>query len=138
MFRFHPFSLFDLFEPLSTPVATSAPSPRFLGISQSSDQRSLLLRLETPGIKRDDISIEVEGDYLKIQVTAKTGNKDKKPETIYEKLIYLGGTKSSEGAYQLDLKNISATYENGLVEVTLPKVVPPKQPPRKINIISKL
>jgi HSP20 family protein len=111
-------SLFDLFE--------SHQGPRFLGVSQSNDQKSLILRVETPGIKKEDISIDMEGNTLKISVQSQ----DKKSK--FEKKIFLGHNS------EIDTKNISAKYENGLLEIFLPKCAPEVQKGRKIDIQSKL
>ncbi len=101
--------------------------PRFLGVFDSSDGKCLIVRVETPGVEKRDIAVHLEGeDTLKIDVI--------RGEFKFENKIFLG----SADAKKIDTENISARYENGLLEVFLPKIIPPEKPPRKIAIQSKL
>jgi hypothetical protein len=56
----------------------------------------------------------------------------------FEQTIYLGA-ESTAADERFDLKNISAKYENGLLEITLPKCTFEKPEPasRKIDIIQR-
>ena len=99
------------------------PRIRFRGIFHYEEHNCFIVRVETPGVKKEDICVELEGNSLKITI-------DKK----FEQTIYLGG-ESTAADDRFDLKNISAKYENGLLEITLPKstIEKPKPASRKIN-----
>lgn len=80
------------------------------------------LEADFPGMKKDDINIEYNEGYLTISGEKKTENEDKekkenyiRKERCYEKAsrsFYVGNINKDE---------IKAKFENGVLEVTLPK-----------------
>ncbi len=81
----------------------------------------LVVRLELPGFKKEDIAIRIEGDLLTIQA-------ERKPEELTEDTTsYV--CERSFGRYSravtlpfpVEANKISTTFENGLLEMTLPK-----------------
>lgn len=92
--------------------------------------------VELPGMKRDDIKIDLTNNVLTIQGERKHEMEEKKEgwhlvERTYGKFYRAvriqGGTVDSE--------NIRASYKDGILEVTLPKSKEskPKQIPVEIN-----
>jgi len=77
--------------------------------------------IEAPGMSKDDISIEVDNGFLTI-----SGKRELKNETKKEDYIVI---ESSFGSFErkfklpknVDLENIDAKFENGLVELVIPK-----------------
>jgi HSP20 family protein len=80
-----------------------------------------LVDIEAPGMSRDDISIEINDGFLTI-----SGKRELKNEVKKEDYIVL---ESSFGSFERKFKlpkdvnpeNIDAKFENGLVELILPK-----------------
>jgi len=70
------------------------------------DERDHILVLaELPGVQQEDIKVEVEGDILKLTATGKTRK--------YAKEVLLPARVKGD--------TIKTTYNNGILEVTLPK-----------------
>ena len=90
------------------------------------DQDHTHVRAELPGVKREDIGVEVTGGNLTI--TAKrsaTGNGSGEAEAVtLTRTLGLGETVQSD--------KITAAYENGVLTITLPKAEAAK--PRKIAV----
>ena len=94
-----------------------------------------LLEAEMPGMKREDIHIDLENDVLSIFVE-KDETKEEKNEAGY--VIHERRTGRMSRAFNVEgirKDGIQATYENGVLKLTLPKEQPEvKQAKRTIEI----
>lgn len=108
-----------LFEAALADFAAPAVSPRF-PVDLYEDKDNAYVRAELPGFNREDISVEMVEDYLNLAATHKDGDQS----------FALNRSVAIPEAVQAD--KVSATYENGVLTVTLPKQEQAK--PRKINI----
>ena len=84
----------------------------------SQDKSSYTIKIELPGVKKEDISVEVEGDSLVI--SAKRDSKE------YSRSFRIPGS--------VDTSCIDGRSEDGILTLTLPKRKPPKKDSHKINI----
>lgn len=107
---------------LSDFASTSAPD-RF-PVDLYEDAENAYVRAELPGIGRDDIKVEVVDDTLTIEAARKLKEDDKEESFLVSRSVSLPDSVRSEG--------ITATLENGVLTVTLPKREEAK--PRKINV----
>lgn len=78
------------------------------------------LEVELPGVKKEDISINVEANLLKITAVRKRGTEEFK----YEREYHLSN--------EMDAANIKATNENGILTLTLTRK--PEAQGRQIQI----
>jgi len=97
------------------------------------DEKNLYVHAEMPGIPKDNVKISVNDDML---LTIK-GTKDKgelKEEQSYVRAERAYGefSRSFVLPENIGLENINAKYENGVLELTLPKVEPPK--PKEVEV----
>jgi HSP20 family protein len=91
------------------------------------DKDNTYVRAELPGVKRDEINVEMVDDFLNISATRKSqGEKG-------EEAFALTRSVSIPEAVQAD--KVSAAYENGILTVTLPKREEAK--PKKITVAVK-
>ncbi|HEY4302243.1 MAG TPA: Hsp20/alpha crystallin family protein [Candidatus Didemnitutus sp.] len=96
-----------------------ASEPRF-PVDLYEDKENAYVRAALPGVARDDINVEIANGQLSLSASRKNGE-----ETVkFSRSVAL-----PEGA-QAD--KVNATYENGMLTVTLPKQ--PEVQPRKINL----
>lgn len=99
------------------------------------------IKADMPGIKADDLKIEVSDDVLTIhgeheeskeeQKKAKKGN----GRYIRHERSYSSFSRSLVLPEEVDPKKIKATCENGVVEVVVP--LPPKKEPQIIEVTPK-
>lgn len=101
-----PFRFFDFFDPMR--------DNRYFSDDVRQDETAFYIELATPGIPREQLSIEVLDGRITISYNdyKRTWRLDK-------------GT---------DVSAIKADYKDGLLKVTVPKVVPPKPTPVQITI----
>ena len=87
------------------------------------DKDNTYVRAEMPGVNRDDINVEMVDGYLNITAARKEGDES----FSFSRSVHI------EDDVQAD--KVSATYENGVLTVTLPKREEAK--PRKITVAVK-
>ena len=101
-------------------------------ISVTQDESGLTVLAEVPGVQPGDISIDVEGDSLKL------GVKRDKPEGIKDEQYHRRDRRFGEFVRELrlpaglDTENVDAKLANGILTVHLPKAEEAK--PRTIEV----
>jgi HSP20 family protein len=91
------------------------------------DKDNTYVRAELPGVSRDAINIEVVDDYLTISASRKTGEGENEESFSFSRSVTVPESVQSD--------KVSASYENGVLTVTLPKKEEAK--PRKISVAVK-
>ena len=94
---------------------------------------SYLLQAELPGYDKSEIGIKLDGDYLTISAEHKEENEEKKDNFIRRKRR-IGSYSRSFDITGIDAEKITAEYNNGVLDVTLPKVSADKKEPKQIEI----
>ena len=92
------------------------------------DQNNTYVRAELPGINREDINVEMTDGYLTIAASRKSGGGGQDEESF-------SFSRAVSIADEVDAGKVNATYENGVLTVTLPKREDAK--PKKISVAVK-
>ena len=94
-----------------------------------------LLEADLPGFKKEDISVNIEGDTLTIRAerTERTDEKDSKGNYIKRERSY-GSFSRSFDMTGIRVEDIAAAYENGVLKLTLPKRQETLPTSRKLEI----
>lgn len=103
-------------------------SPEHFPVDIYEDADNTYVRAELPGLNREDINVEMAEGYLTISATRKTGSKGEGEESF-------SFSRSVSIADEVDTAKVAATYENGILSVTLPKREEAK--PKKITVSVK-
>jgi HSP20 family protein len=90
------------------------------------DKDNTYVRAELPGVNRDDINVEMVEDYLTITAARKSPAADGNGEQSFS------FSRSIHITDEVQSDKVVATYENGVLTVTLPKREEAK--PRKISV----
>jgi HSP20 family protein len=88
------------------------------------DKDNTYVRAELPGATRDAISVEIVNGSLSIQASRKSKSTEGEESVWFSRLISLPDDVQAD--------KVSASYENGMLTVTLPRTEESK--PRKINV----
>lgn len=88
------------------------------------DDNHYYLRVELPGVKREDVSLEFEGDALNLSATRSGKQEGGESTYTFQRTISM-----PDG---VDLDRIKAEFRDGLLTVTLPKGEANK--PRRIQV----
>jgi HSP20 family protein len=94
-----------------------------------------VVRTELPGVKIDEIDISISGDVLTIKGERRVTQEVKEEEYHRAELAYGSFSRSITMPAEVDAKGIEATYEDGILEVNVPKAKGAK--PSKIKIKTK-
>ena len=94
-----------------------------------------LLEADLPGFKKEDISVNIEGDTLTIRAerTESTDEKDSKGNYIKRERSY-GSFSRSFDMTGIRVEDIAAAYENGVLKLTMPKKQETLPTSRKLEI----
>lgn len=87
------------------------------------DDSNTYARLELPGFKKEELSVQLENSILTVSVERK-GTKEDDESISFEKSVTI-----PEG---VEAGKVSAKYEDGVLTVTLPKT--PERKPKLIEI----
>jgi HSP20 family protein len=117
-----------LFETAFTDFSGGAATSRF-PVDLYEDKDNTYVRAELPGVTRDDISVEVTDGYLTIGATRKTPAAEGQAEESFSfnRAVSIGD--------EVQADKVSASYENGVLTVALPKREEAK--PKKIAVAVK-
>lgn len=94
------------------------------------DKEGITLRADLPGVKKDSVDIDVREDVLTL--TAHVGAPNERWEPVYKEYEVGGFTRRFTLGEKIDREKISASIDNGVLTVVLPKAEAHK--PRKIEI----
>lgn len=80
-----------------------------------------LVKADLPGIKKDELDIKVEGKYLTLKGERKE-EKEIKEKNYYASERFFGAfTRMIELPVDVKADEVKAAYEDGVLEITLPK-----------------
>ena len=94
-----------------------------------------VVKAEVPGMKEEDIHVSVEGDMLTIREEKKIESEVKEEDYYRSEHSYGSFFRSIALPSTADASKIEADYENGVLEVTLPKK--PEVKPKKVAVKKK-
>lgn len=91
---------------------------------------SVLLRAALPGHTKEDVDISVENDLLTIFVKSKNDSEVSEKDYYYReiKMSHCQRSVCLPDFLEKDTDKISATFENGVLNVTIPKKVTTEKP----------
>lgn len=84
------------------------------------DEKKYLVEAELPGVKKEDIRIDYEGNTLYILVSQSTNNEDKKENYIKKERSFSQKSRAIYLPY-VNKNEIKATLQNGVLTINMPK-----------------
>jgi len=86
-------------------------------------EKSFEIEMAVPGFEKKDFAIEVENETLKIsaKVEKKEEETDSNDKLIHTEFSQMSIERNFKLSNNIDSKNIAATYNNGILNITVPK-----------------
>lgn len=95
----------------------------------------LILSADLPGFKKEDIHVDIESDRLVITAERHSNYEKKDAKGNYLRCERSYGTYSRSFSLDgIDADNISASYQDGVLKLALPKQQPTKTDARRLEI----
>jgi HSP20 family protein len=82
---------------------------------------SFIVRAEIPGVKKEDVDISIRGEMLTIKGERKAEAQVKEEEYHRCEVCYGSFSRSLSLPAAVDSDKVEATYEDGMLEIRLPK-----------------
>ena len=94
-----------------------------------------VLEAELPGFKKEDINIDIDKDCLTISAEHKSEeNEDDKDKGFIRRERYYGSYSRSFNIKGIDADAISASYNDGILTLTMPEKTPEIPAARRLEI----
>lgn len=123
--RYTPFE--DLFNELSRgffvkPVSTPAETELRMKVDVKEDEKAYTVQAEVPGVKKEDIQVDIDGSQVSLRAEVKKEKEEKKGEkTVYSERSYGMVSRSFSLPVEVDEKGAKAEYKDGVLSLVLPK-----------------
>ena len=123
--RFDPFSepFEDMFRRMFRPIRWEgeAAAPE-IKVDVEENDKSYVVKAEIPGVKKEDIDVQIDGNLVTISAESKREKKvEEKGKVIRSERYYGSMLRSFSLANDVDQAEASAKYTDGILELTLPK-----------------
>jgi len=85
-------------------------------------EKEFFVEAEIPGVKKEDIAVEVDGDTVSLRAEVKREKDEKKGDKIvYSERFYGAASRSFTLPVEVDDKAVKAEYKDGVLKLVLPK-----------------
>jgi HSP20 family protein len=129
--RFNPFHELTSLDPFADdffkgfalrPVFRSLEGEPQMRLDVEEDDKSYTIKAEIPGVKKEDIKVSVEGNQVSISAEVKKETEEKKGNKVVRSERHYGSvSRSFTLAQEVDQGEAKARYDNGILELALPK-----------------
>lgn len=127
--RFSSNTLNDLFGQMGSPAYFIRPLhgeslPTDFKVDINENKHSFNIKAQIPGVKKEDINISVDGPLVTIQAHIKQLDEKTEDDKVVRSECYYGTTsRSFQLPVEVDASGTKASYENGVLQLQLPKKV---------------
>ena len=133
--RFDPFDPFDdvmrrLFKPVRWETEAQ---PLQIKVDVDENDKSYTVKAEIPGVKKEDINVQIDGNQVSISAESKQEKDVKENGKVIRSERYYGSMYRSFALGQdVDSGAANAKYADGVLQLTLPKK--PSAATRKLSV----
>jgi HSP20 family protein len=104
------------------PFSMETETPSLIKIDISENDKTYTVRAEIPGMKKEDVKVQVDGNRVSISAETKQEKEEKEGERVICRERYQGSSyRSFTLGSDVDESKSQAKFENGVLELTLPK-----------------
>jgi HSP20 family protein len=101
------------------------------------DEHNVTLKIEVPGIDEKDIDVRVENNTLTVHGERKIEKEEKEENYRRVERQYGSFTRTFTLPTTVDTENVSATYDKGVLKISLPKKAEAKPKQIKVTVGSE-
>ena len=97
------------------------PAEPTIRLDVAEDDKAYTVKAELPGVAREDIAVDVDGNQVSISAEVKREKEEKKGATVHSERFFGRQYRSFTLARDIDRDKVEAKYHDGILEITLPK-----------------
>jgi HSP20 family protein len=110
----------DVFNDKVSPFFSSMINPAFK-VDISEDEKAIYVSADMPGMNKEDVKVSLEDDVLSISAERKQEEEEKTKGYHRIERNWGSMSRSFSVGENVDAENIAASYDNGVLKVTIPK-----------------
>jgi len=104
------------------PMAMPGGGELKMKVDVSEDDKAYTVKAEVPGVKKEDIQVDVNGNQVSIRAEVKQEKEEKKGEKVlYSERYYGMVSRSMQLPGDVDAQGGKAEYKDGVLNLVLPK-----------------
>lgn len=116
----------ELFRGVLAPAKTPEGQALEIRIDVKESNTDYTVHAELPGVAKDDIHVEIEGNRVSISGEVKRESEKKEGERVLRSERYYGSVARSFAlAHEIDEAKAEAKFDNGVLTLSLPKKTAP-------------
>jgi HSP20 family protein len=97
-------------------------APMEIKVDVSEDPEAYLVKAEIPGVKKEDINVQIDGNIVSIGAESKREKEEKEKGKVIRTERYYGAMyRSFSLGHDVDEGRAEAKYTDGVLELKLPK-----------------
>lgn len=95
----------------------------------------LVLEADVAGLKKEEVSVELEGDLLVIKGAKKQGESKEKAKYVYREIKRSSFQRSFQLGENIDKTKVKADFKDGTLVVELPRIKVEEKKPEKLKLL---
>jgi HSP20 family protein len=103
-------------------------------IEVQEEKDAVVVKAEIPGMKKEDIEVNLSGDLLTIRGEKRQEEERKEKGYYYSERTYGGFSRSIQLPTDVQAEKVSAGFKDGVLEIRLPKTEEAKRKEVKIKV----
>ncbi len=114
-------ALDELFRDPRTGLREASAEPT-ISVEVSENEKAYAVRAEIPGVKKEDIKVDVQGNRVSIAAEVRRESEQKDGSRLLRSELYYGQMhRSFTLEHDIDDTKAEARYQDGILQLTLPK-----------------
>ncbi len=98
------------------------PETQTIRMDVKESEKSYTVHAELPGVKKEDVQVTIEGNTLAVSAEMKKASQEQEGDKLLRRERYYGKLyRGISLGQEVDEANASARFENGVLELVLPK-----------------
>lgn len=98
------------------------------------DKDNFFIKMEVPGVSKEDVKISVEDNVLTVKGTKKQEIKTEETNLIINEIYFGEFSRDFNLSNDVKIESIDAEYNDGVLKITLPKIEEAKPVVKEISI----
>jgi HSP20 family protein len=98
-------------------------------------ENAYIIKAELPGVNEEDVEVSLTGDVMTISGEKEEESEEERTGYYYSESSYGSFSRSLTIPSNVNADNIEASYNNGVLEITLPKTAEAK--PKRVRVTAK-